>query len=246
MEKIKEYFDFYFNVICTVLLVFIITGIVYVIYLNFDDKNDNNTSSIVTSDEKVKDNISINLNENIIVDIKGAVKKPGVYKMNLNDNISDLIENAGGLTKNGTTTNVNLAKKLENEMVINIFTKNDLKKKKITQVVPECKSETIYINECISNGKSIISTGSSTIYKDNEISNNNGEQNNKEDNNLRISINNASKDELMTLSGVGESKAKAIIEYRENNGLFKEIEDIKNVSGIGDALFESIKENITI
>ena len=50
----------------------------------------------------------------------------------------------------------------------------------------------------------------------------------------------------MTLSGIGEAKAKSIIEYREQNGGFKSIEDIKNVTGIGDALFDKIKENITL
>ena len=50
----------------------------------------------------------------------------------------------------------------------------------------------------------------------------------------------------MKLKNVGSQKADAIIEYRNTNGLFKSIEDLKNVSGIGDKLFESIKENITI
>ena len=62
----------------------------------------------------------------------------------------------------------------------------------------------------------------------------------------KININKASISELMTLSKIGESKAKAIIEYREQNGLFKTIEDIKNVSGIGDKIFDEIKAHITI
>ena len=61
-----------------------------------------------------------------------------------------------------------------------------------------------------------------------------------------ISINKATIEELTTLSGIGESKAKAIIEYRNKNGEFKSIDDIKNVSGIGDSLFEKIKNSITI
>ena len=62
----------------------------------------------------------------------------------------------------------------------------------------------------------------------------------------KISINKASKEELMNLSGIGEAKADAIISYRNENGDFKSIEDIKNVSGIGDAVFEKIKDNITV
>ena len=60
----------------------------------------------------------------------------------------------------------------------------------------------------------------------------------------KVNINTASLEELQTLPGVGESKAKSIIEYREKQK-FKTIEDIKNVTGIGDSLFAKIKENIT-
>ena len=62
----------------------------------------------------------------------------------------------------------------------------------------------------------------------------------------KININTASINELDTLSGIGPSKAEAIIKYREENGTFKSIEEIKNVTGIGEALFEKFKENITI
>ena len=62
----------------------------------------------------------------------------------------------------------------------------------------------------------------------------------------KISINKASKEELMHLSGIGEAKANKIIEYRTQNGLFTTIEDIKKVSGIGEAIFAKIKDYITV
>lgn len=62
----------------------------------------------------------------------------------------------------------------------------------------------------------------------------------------KVNINTANEAELQTLTGIGESRAQAIIDYREENGRFKSIEDIKNISGIGDKMFEKIKEHITI
>ena len=69
-------------------------------------------------------------------------------------------------------------------------------------------------------------------------------ENNKNIENNKISINTASLEELMTLSGIGEKTATKIIEYRKEN-LFEKLEDIKNVSGIGDSLYEKIKDYIT-
>lgn len=60
-----------------------------------------------------------------------------------------------------------------------------------------------------------------------------------------VNINTASKEELMTLNGIGETTAEAIIEYRKENK-FTKIEDIKNVKGIGDKKFEAIKEDIEV
>jgi comEA protein len=62
----------------------------------------------------------------------------------------------------------------------------------------------------------------------------------------KVSINTATKEELMTLSGIGESKANNIISYRETNGNFKSIEEIMDVTGIGESIFAQIKENITL
>ena len=61
-----------------------------------------------------------------------------------------------------------------------------------------------------------------------------------------ININKADLEELQELDGIGEALAENIIAYRENNGKFKDIEDIKNVSGIGDSKYEKIKDSIKI
>ena len=69
---------------------------------------------------------------------------------------------------------------------------------------------------------------------------------NKASKDNKVSINTGTLEELQTIPGIGESKAKAIIEYREQNGKFETIEEIKNISGIGEATFEKFKEYITI
>ena len=62
----------------------------------------------------------------------------------------------------------------------------------------------------------------------------------------KISINTANVSTLMTLKGIGQKKAESIVEYREKNGLFKKIEDITNVSGIGNSIFDKIKDYIKV
>ena len=62
----------------------------------------------------------------------------------------------------------------------------------------------------------------------------------------KININTASKEELMTLTGIGESKADNIIKYRQENGSFSAVEDLTNVSGIGESIFNKIKDSRTV
>jgi len=62
----------------------------------------------------------------------------------------------------------------------------------------------------------------------------------------KININTATKEELKTLDRIGDKLAERIIEYRQNHGPFKSIEEIKNVNGIGEKIFESIKDSITV
>ena len=62
----------------------------------------------------------------------------------------------------------------------------------------------------------------------------------------KVNINTATLKDLITLNGIGESKAQAILEYRTKNGNFKTLEDLKKVSGIGEAAYEKIKDNICI
>ena len=170
----------------------------------------------------------------IKVDVKGEVKKPGVYEIKDTLIINDVIKLAGGLTKNGSTKNINLSKKVKNEMVIYICSKKEL----------NINNTSINNQELIENKNiNIPEIASKEVYIENEERiNDTNEVNNS---NTLININSASKEELLTLTGIGEAKAEAIIQYRNENK-FKTIDDIKNISGIGDSLFAKIKDYITV
>lgn len=246
----------------------------------------------------------INTEKNkIYCDIKGNIKNPGVYEIKENYTVQDVINDAGGLKKNSYTKNINLSKKVKDEMVIYIFSN-----KEITEVekLNNCKCVPIikYIDcEEKEVENNLTTTTSTTTRKDsttknvntsNKISTTKKSMTNKtttnkiNDTTLKtttrpsttskkitsniitnnvtttkkitepittttiiieerlININTASIEELITLKGLGEKKAKAIIEYRLNYGPFKKIEDIMNVSGIGKTTYENIKEYITV
>ena len=174
--------------------------------------------------------------KNIYVDIKGAVKNPGVYEIREDKKVIDVIDLAGGLTKNADTSLINLAMKVSNEMVIRIYTKEEvkeaIKEEPIIKVIQkECNCPELKNDACL---KQEGSTEETKGEDNNEIATS------------KININTASLEELQRVSGIGESKAKAIIEYRNEFGQFKKIEDIMEVSGIGEALYEKIKDSITI
>lgn len=206
-------------------IILIISGVVYSKY-GFKELKKNDTESIFVDADKINidddilknksiddkgksEDATIDLkNKDIVVEIKGEIKRPDVYTLDENSIVKDIIDKAGGLTENADLSNINRAKKLQNHELIYISNIND-------------KNQ----NVNMSNNNTILSQGNS---------------------NGKININIATLDELKTLTGIGDAKAKKIIEYREENGGFKSIDDMKNVSGIGDKLFEQIKEQIEI
>ena len=150
-------------------------------------------------DEKAEDKHD----EKIFVDVKGAVKHPGVFETTKDKRVKDLIEEAGGLLDDADTSTLNLSQKVKDQMVIYVL-KHGEKPKQISV------------------------SGSSSSNTD------------------VININTANLEQLMKISGVGKTKAEAIISYREKNGDFKKKEDITKVRGIGKATFEKIKDKIEV
>lgn len=214
-------------VIITIILI-IIFGFIY--GNNVTDTYE--TKEIVEVKEEKED-----IKEQIIkykVDIKGSVKKPGVYELLDGSRVIDVITKSGGLTKNANTDYINLSKKITDEMVIIIYSNDEIKELKedkkeiikyeIIEIEKDCPNKTN--NACIEPKK-----------EETDVI--------KEKTDEKIDINTASKEQLMTLPSIGESKANLIIDYRLEKR-FNSIEDIKNVSGIGNSLYEKIKDFITV
>lgn len=145
------------------------------------------------------------------VDIKGAVKKPGMYAVQSDMRVFDVIEQAGGFCEDANQNQVNLAMKLADQMVIYVPKVGEAAQE--TQVAGELPTT---LNEPAA----------------------------KEEG--KINLNTADVTELQQLNGIGQKKAEAIIEYREQNGSFQSIEDITKVSGIGQQTFQKLKEHLSV
>lgn len=216
-EKIQEYKTY---LIIAAIIIGLITFNIYTLTLvKYDEEAE---EEIFPIKEKTKSKIK--------VDIKGEINAAGVYELDKGSRVNDLINKAGGITKQGDTSIINLSKKLEDEMIIIIYSKNEVNKLK-TQ-----NNSSNITDICPKENDACPEKQLETIIK---------KENKTKSTDTKISLNTATIDELQNLNGIGEAKAKAIIKYREENGNFKTIDDIKNVSGIGDAAFEKIKDQIT-
>jgi competence protein ComEA len=202
-----------------VVLLFIVGGSIFFYFQGSDDSAPLNSLSqnnvalkedVKTETEK-KAAPAVNEPENIMVDVKGQVARPGVYQSNTGERVIDVIGRAGGLTKQADQTQVNFAAHVEDAMVIYIPSKGEAE-----STLPQ-------------------PTGSSGA-----VSSGAGQKQGK------ININKADEQELQNLPGIGPAKAAAIIEFRNTSGPFKTIEDLKNISGIGDKTFEKLKDLIVV
>lgn len=142
--------------------------------------------------------------QSIYVDLKGAVKNPGMYELEEGRRVYDVIELAGGLIEQADENQINYALRLEDEMII-------------------------YIPYSGENSEEIVQTTTAGSTNDG-----------------KIRINQASESELTTLPGIGPAKAEAIIQYREEHGPFQAVEDLLNISGIGQKTLDRFADMIIV
>lgn len=144
------------------------------------------------------------LQEWIYVDVCGAVRNPGVYRIEAGSRVFQVLEQAGGCTEEASLETVNQADLLTDGQKIRIYTKEEAgqMEKKLQEADP--------------------------LLDD------------------RVDINRAGKEELMTLTGVGETRAQAILAYRETHGSFSSVEELMQVEGIKEKTYEKLKDQIRI
>lgn len=152
----------------------------------------------------------------IYVDVTGAVKAPGVYTLPAGSRVFEAIALAGGAREDASLENLNQAGILQDGQQIRVYTEEEAAQMAQQGSLPSLP-------------------GAETAAGQKE-----GQEASK------VNINTAGKDELMTLTGIGETRAEAILAYRQETGGFQAPEDLMQVEGIKEKTFEKLKDQITV
>lgn len=206
-------------------IIFITIGTLMIVFIGYYiiQKQENysyNEIEIETTENSIEGSVNEEKieNTNIIVHITGEIINDGIIEIEEGSRIADVIEEAGGITEEADLSKVNLAYQVSDGQKIYIPNINE-KENEIQNSIEE------YITN---------EAGDNIIIEGKEISSE------------KVNINTATQTELETLNGIGPSTALKIINYRNENGKFETIEDLKNVPGIGEQKFENIKEGICV
>ena len=190
------------------------------------DQNREVESNAGSTDRTELSDASSEETKTLVVHICGAVSAPGVYELPAGSRIIDAVEAGGGFLPEADEACCNLAEEIVDGCQIYIMTKTEscadgqTEKKAGIQTSPDSDMQTTDRN---------VRSNSATALE-----------------NGLVNLNTADVAALMTLPGIGESRAKAIISYREQHGAFAQIEDIMKISGIKQAAFSKIKDKITV
>ncbi len=160
-----------------------------------------------------------------VIHICGAVNKPGVYILDEGSRIYQVIEAAGGFREDAGEDYINQADFASDGMKIYVPTIQEAEEALLTEKGENAGRIGVFEGSSLDKEQKSQESGAASQL---------------------ININTASEEALCTLSGVGSTKAKSIIAYREKNGAFQKIEDIMNVEGIKEGLFQKIRDSITV
>lgn len=180
--------------------------------------------------------------QSIYVDICGAVAQPGVYELSPDSRVFQAIEKAGGYLPEAAASYLNRARSLNDGQQIYVPTQEEVD----SRMIPQTQDGNVQNGER-SQAEGIGADGqTSGTMIDTQVPFDGESADQSTSEASRINLNTADVSQLTTLTGVGESKALAIIAYREENGPFTSVEDIMNVPGIKEGTYEKIKDKIAI
>ncbi|GMC11879.1 competence protein ComEA [Enterococcus sp. DIV2461a] len=165
-------------------------------------------TSLTTTAEVATDATKERAETMIYVDIKGAVKVPGIYQLKNQQRIWDALALAGGVSEEADTAQVNYAQKVKDQMIIYVPKKGEAVAQSLETLQESAP-----------------------------------DQQNQEE---KINLNTATEAELQTISGIGAKKAQEIIRFRDEQGPFKTVKELKNVPGIGEKTVERLKDMLTV
>lgn len=181
----------------------------------------NTSASAKVNSASSASNSATTNSKTVTCDISGAVKHQGVYTLKNGARLQELIEAAGGTTGKAQLKAINRAILLKDQDKIHI----------------PYKGEKVESAATAGTGTSTNSTSTSTSSNSSASNQESGE---------KVNLNTADVAGLQKLTGIGEKKAEQIIAYREQNGPFKKVEDLMQVSGIGEKTFASLKDQLTV
>ena len=216
-------------VICLFIIIILVFFILYKFFYTEDEE-------MFIENETVSQENAIEENENskigilddkktVTVHVVGEVNTPGVVTLEEGSRIIDAINAAGGKTEDADLSKINLAYIIEDGIQIYVPSITET-----TKLSEESEKEIKYITD--GPGEDVIVTEEA--------------QKQGEEKQVKVNINTANIEKLQTLPGIGESIAQKIIDYRNENGKFKAIEELKNVSGIGESKYNNIKDKISV
>lgn len=157
--------------------------------------------------------------QTIFVDVCGAVNAPGVYQLPARSRIFQAVELAGGFREDAALELVNQAEVLNDGQQIRIFTQEEARQ--------QAEAGAALDNPQMTNQETDISGENSSGAE-------------------LVNLNRADKSALMTLTGIGETRAEAILAYRETHGGFSAVEELMQVEGIKEKTYEKLKDKITV
>ena len=210
MQQLSELWIKY-RVQVLMIVIAAVVGGYWMLNKNNNDALISNTNAVLTSSETGGSLTSTTtMKGTVAIDIKGAVKMPGVYELKADDRVNEALKAAGGPLPNADLCQVNLAKQLTDQQMIYI----------------PLQGET-----------PVISSATEPSAANNEHGS---------DDSAKVNINTATKEQLCQITGIGDKKADLILQYRQEHGQFKSVDELKEINGFGEKTVAKLKDHLSI